>query len=145
MKHSTNLSKIGVHLHNFFDSASKIRFKYAYFGHVHTHAYSAPLGAMNADMNLFVKCAHNISDDGNRKQRLENGLAILAQSYPLPSAFQLEGYVDARHEEMVALVEKDEEEYGRADLFDGHHLYKEEMLTHKGRIQMEKEKMTSGG
>jgi len=125
---------VGIHLHNFFDSASRIRFKYAYFGHVHKHAYTAPLGAMNADMNLFVKCAHNISDEGNRKQRLDHGLEILAQSYSLPEAFQLEGYVDARHKEMVVLVEEDEEEYGRADKFDGHHLYSEHMLTQKGRI-----------
>ena len=127
-------------MHNFFDSAKSIRFKYAYFGHVHAHAYSAPLGAMNADMSLFVKCAHNISDEGNRKQRLENGLQILAESYPLPEAFQLEGYVDARHDEMVTLVEEDEKEYGRVDKFDGHHLYGEHMLTHKGRIHTEGKK-----
>lgn len=130
----------GVHLHNFFDSAEAIRFKYAYYGHIHKHAYSVPLGGMNADMNLFIKCAHNISDEGNRKQRLENGLDLFTESFPLPAAFELEGYIDARHEEMVALIEKDEEEYGRADKFDGHHLYNENMLTHAGRKHKEENK-----
>ena len=46
----------------------------------------------------------------------------------------VDGYVDARHDEMVRLVEEDEKEYGRADKFDGNHLYKEEHhLTHSGR------------
>jgi hypothetical protein len=131
---------VGHHLHNFFDSADSIRFKYAYYGHVHRHAYTAPLGAMNADMNMLVKCAHNISDKGNRKQRFENGLKTLEESHPLPTAFYIKGYVDARHRELIDLVENDEEEYGRADLFDGHHLYKENTITHPGRLQKKDER-----
>jgi hypothetical protein len=133
---------VGHHLHNFFDSADNIRFKYAYYGHAHKHAYSAPLGAMNADMNLLVKCAHNISDTGNRKQRFKNGLQTLEESHPLPTAFYIKGYVDARHRELIDLVENDEEEYGRADLFDGHHLYKEHMITHPGRLQKKRSVIT---
>ena len=124
---------VGFHLHNFFDSADKIRFKYRYYGHIHDHAFEVPLGALNADMNLFVKCAHNISDAGNRKERLQNGLDLLSQSYKLPVAFEIDGYVDARHAEMKILVENDEEEFGRADKFDGNHLYNSEMLTKPGR------------
>jgi len=131
--------KAGYHLHNFFDSFEKIRFKYAFFGHEHSHAFQAPLGAVNADLNLLVKCVHNISDEGNRKQRVPNGLQALQEQVRLPIAFQLEGYIDARHRELTAIVEKDEEEYGRADNFDGHHLYTEHMLTHKGRRQIEEE------
>jgi hypothetical protein len=132
---------VGYHLHNFFDSADNIRFKYAYYGHVHKHAYTAPLGAMNADMNVLVKCAHNISDEGNRKQRFKNGLQFLEHSHsPLPIAFHIKGYVDARHRELIDLVENDEVEYGRADLFDGHHLYHEGMITHPGRLQREEKK-----
>ena len=123
----------GFHLHNFFNSADEIRFKYAYFGHVHDHAFDVPLGALNADMNLFVKCAHDIDDTGNRKIRLKNGLNILEREYNLPAAFLVDGYVDARHDEMVKLVEEDEKEYGRADKFDGNHLYHVDHLTHSGR------------
>merc|ERR1712238_375949 len=100
----------GYHLHNFFDSVEKIRFKYVSFGHVHKNAFKAPLGALNADMNLFVKCAHNISDEGNRKRRVPHGLEGLQEQFRLPVAFQLEGYAEARHREMIAMVEKDEEE-----------------------------------
>lgn len=32
-------------------------------------------------------------------------------------------------------MKKDEEEYGRAVMFDGNNLYKEHMLTHPGRRQ----------
>ena len=128
---------VGYHLHNFFDDAERIRFKYAYYGHVHKHAYTAPLGALNADLNLLVKCAHNISDEGNRKRRLKNGLQLLEEMYSLPAAFQIEGYVDARHRELITILEQDEKEYGRADKFDGNHLYQEHMLTHTGRIQKE--------
>eukprot|EP00553_Chaetoceros_curvisetus_P005922 CAMPEP_0204618206 /NCGR_PEP_ID=MMETSP0717-20131115/4938_1 /ASSEMBLY_ACC=CAM_ASM_000666 /TAXON_ID=230516 /ORGANISM="Chaetoceros curvisetus" /LENGTH=463 /DNA_ID=CAMNT_0051631897 /DNA_START=24 /DNA_END=1415 /DNA_ORIENTATION=+ len=125
---------VGYHLHNFFDSAERIRFKYAYFGHIHKHAYDVPLGAMNADMNLLLKCAHELPDEGNRKQRVENGLKELEKESGLPLALQLKGYVEARHKETVRMLEKDEEEYGRADNFDGHHLYNEGRdLTHKGR------------
>jgi len=124
----------GFHFHNFFDlSLHKLRFKYAYYGHTHKHAFDAPLGAMNADMNLFVKCVHNISDDGNRKRRLENGLEILDKEYGLPIAMQLPEYIEKRHEELKALLEEDEREYGRADLFDGHHLYGVHMLTNPGK------------
>lgn len=125
---------VGYHLHNFFVSTDALRFKHAYYGHPHKHAYVVPLGAMNADLNVLVKCVHNISDHGNRKQRLLNGLELLAQQFDLPAAFQLPGYVEARHAEVLALVLQDEEEYGRADKFDAHHLYNEEtMLTHPGR------------
>jgi hypothetical protein len=124
---------VGFHLHNFFNSADEIRFKYAYFGHVHKNAYNDPLGALNADMSMFVKCAHDIDDTGNRKTRLENGLGILEQHFKLPAAFQVDGYMDARHDEMVKLVEEDEKEYGRADNFDGNHLYHVDHLTHSGR------------
>jgi hypothetical protein len=96
---------------------------------------------MNADMNVLVKCAHNISDEGNRKQRFKNGLQTLEHSHsPLPIAFQIKGYVDARHRELIDLVENDEVEYGRADLFDGHHLYNEGMITHPGRLQRKEKK-----
>ena len=125
----------GYHMHNFFVLANKLRFKHAYYGHKHEHAFTAPLGAMNADINLLVKCVHNISDEGNKKQRIVNGLEVFLELFPLPASFLLEGYIDARHEEMKALVKKDEEEYGRADMFDGNHLYKEHMLTHPGRRQ----------
>ena len=37
--------------------------------------------ALNADLNLLVKCAHNISDEGNRKRRLENGLINIDPIY----------------------------------------------------------------
>jgi len=133
----------GYHLHNFFDSADQIRFKYAHFGHVHDTAFSVPLGGLNADMSLFVKCAHNISDAENRKKRINQtdlvsivgGQRHMIEDHLEPLVFHtLKGYVDARHEEMVALVEKDEEIYGRADKFDGNHLYKDNMLTHPGKI-----------
>jgi len=132
--------KAGYHFHNFFDSFETIRFKYAYYGHRHDNAFQAPLGAINADLNLLVKCVHNISDEGNRKQRVINSLEVLQKQVKLPWAFQIEGYIKARHEELTAIVEKDEKEYGRADKFDGHHLYKEHMLTHKGRRHFIEEK-----
>lgn len=64
---------------------------------------------MNADVNLFVKCAHDIDDTGIRKIRLTNGLDILERESQLPAAFQVDGYVDARHDEMVKLVEDEDE------------------------------------
>ena len=57
-------------------------------------------------------------------------------SHLLPVAFRLPGYVDARHEEFVRLVEKDEEWYGRADLYNGHHEYGDHMLTQEGEMHV---------
>lgn len=125
----------GFHLHNFFHSAEEIRFKYASYGHADPYrAYKYPLGALNADMNLLVKCAHDIDDAGNKKTRLKNGLNLLELEFKLPAAFQVDGYVDARHDEMVKLVEEDEKEYGRADKYNGNSLYKaDHHLTHSGQ------------
>jgi len=123
----------GFHFHNFFDSIEKLRFKYRFYGHVHTHAFSAPLMGIDTDLTLLVRCMRNMSDDGNRKQRLTNGLDILAETFELPVLFQVKGYVDARHEEVKFLIKMDEEEYGRADNFTGHHIYRDNMLTHPGR------------
>ena len=128
----------GFHLHNFFDSIEKLRFKYRYYGHIHNNALTVPLGAMNADLMVMVKCIHNVSDDGDRKRRLVNGLKMLEDEFELPAAFQLPGYIDKRHAEIKALVEEDELQNGRADKFDGHHLYGEHMITHPGRRQTQK-------
>jgi len=126
---------VGYHLHNFFVSTEKLRFKYAYYGHPHKGVFDTPLGAINADFNLLVKCARNASDEGDFKQRYKNELDILANTSQLPALFQIENYVKTRHEEMKALVQEDEDEYGRADKFDGYNEYEEHMLTHLGRRQ----------
>ena len=134
---------VGFHLHNFFVNSNSLRFKHLTYGHEHKHAYSVPLGAMNADLNLLVKCVHNISDVGNRKERLDNGLALLVakKEYDLPAAFKINGYIDARHQEVLKLLLEDEKVYGRADFFDGNHLYNETtMLSHPGRQHREKKK-----
>ena len=125
------------HLHNFYVSLEKLRFKHLTYGHLHENAFNVPLGALNADLNVLVKCVMERDDTGNRWQRLEHGLEKMKNnSYDLPIAFQLEGYNERRFEEVKKLIAVDEEEYGRADKFDGHHLYSESlMLTHKGRRQ----------
>ena len=118
----------------FFNSESSIRFKYGYFGHVHNNALgknAIPLGALNADMNLLVRCARGSDDTGSRKRRHPKGLDAL--KHTLPRAFQILCYVEARHQELAAIVRADEEYYGRADGFDAHHLYNESMLSQKGQ------------
>ena len=104
----------------FLDSIQKLRFKHAFYDHADSHAFDIPLGGMNSDLNLLVKSVHNISDEGNRKQRLENGLKKLEDEYELPMAFQLPGYVEKRHQELKAMLEEDELEYERADKYDGY-------------------------
>lgn len=151
---------LGYHLHNFFVDPKALRFKYQTYGHPVKHAYgdnAIPLGALNPDMNVLVKCAHGIDDTGSGKRRVKNGLEHfkrLSKNYEnidksnnnkntnqnyitLPLAFQIPGYVESRHKELIAMVQQDEEEYGRADRYDGHHMYKEHMLTHKGRQHKE--------
>ena len=87
-------------------------------------------------MNMFVKCAHNLPDKGNRTQRFLKDLAAVEENHLTPLAnFSIQAYVDARHCKIIDLIEKDREEYGRADLFDGYHLYRKETLMHPGRIQ----------
>ena len=81
------IALVGFHLHNFFDSSSKLRFKHKYYGHVHDKAFDIPLDAINADLNILVKCMHNMSDVGNRKRRVENGLKVLEDELALPVAF----------------------------------------------------------
>lgn len=125
----------GYHLHNFFQNEQAIRFKYGYFGHKHPDAVgqqAIPLGALNADLNLMVRCARGADDSTSRKRRHPLGLKALNHS--LPVAFQIPGYISSRHDELAQMVQSDEAQYGRADGYDGHHLYNEtNMLTHKGQ------------
>ena len=87
-------------------------------------------------MNLLVRCARGSDDSTSRKQRHPQGLAAL--NYALPRAFAIPGYIQNRHQELQEIVRADEAYYGRADGFDGNHLYNEtNMLTHKGQHHLQ--------
>ena len=78
---------------------------------------------------------HGDDDDDFFVVALKQLFAVEGILASVPKAFQLPGYMKARHEELLGLIQKDEEIYGQADLFDGHHLYNEtDHLTLKGKI-----------
>lgn len=123
---------IGYHVHNFFDDISVMRQKYLTYGHAQTDALTKPLGELNREVNLMVRCALNNTEesmDGSvmnkyktreerRKHailRRKGGLEFLKNANygydggAVPLAFRIQKYVDARHEEMVRMVRTDEE------------------------------------
>ena len=53
---------VGYHVHNFFDDVSVMRQKYLTYGHAQTDALVKPLGDLNREVNLMVRCA--LEDDG---------------------------------------------------------------------------------
>lgn len=124
---------VGYHVHNFFDNVHVMRQKYLTYGHAQTDALVKPLGDLNREVNLMVRCALNEKDDNDamdgsvmnkyktkddrRKHailRRKGGLDFLkGANYgygAVPLAFEMQEYVDARHGEMVEMIRADEEE-----------------------------------
>lgn len=124
---------IGYHVHNFFDDISIMRQKYLTYGHAQVDALTKPLGDLNREVNLMVRCAVNEEEDDamdgsvmtkyktkderrnhailRRKGGL-NFLKVANYGYDggaVPLAFRIQEYVNSRHAEMVDMVRKDEE------------------------------------
>ncbi|KAL3804038.1 hypothetical protein HJC23_006429 [Cyclotella cryptica] len=123
---------IGYHVHNFFDDIGVMRQKYLTYGHAQTDALTKPLGDLNREVNLMVRCAVDGDDsdamdgsvmkiykskDDRRKHaimRRKGGLEFLKRANygwnggAVPLAFRIQEYVDARHDEMVAMIHADE-------------------------------------
>lgn len=122
---------VGYHVHNFFDDVNVMRLKYKTYGHAQTDALTKPLGDLNREVNLMVRCAMDSGDDNamdgsvmskyrtkdeRRKHailRRKGGLDFLTEANyghgAVPIAFRMEKYVQARHYEMVAMIRADEE------------------------------------
>lgn len=110
-----------------------MRKKYLTYGHAQTDALTKPLGDLNREVNLMVRCAMDPNgDDGmdgsimskyktkderrkNAILRRKGGLDFLRKANfgwnggAVPLAFRMNEYVDARQEEMVDMVKADEE------------------------------------
>ena len=84
------------------------------YGHVNKNAYNIPLEILSNDMNMTVKCAMERDDTvpGNRWHRVMGGLGKIVG--PIPLFFQENPEWNAkRHQDLVDMITKDEEEYGR--------------------------------
>ncbi|KAL7475554.1 hypothetical protein ACHAW6_001465 [Cyclotella cf. meneghiniana] len=123
---------VGYHIHNFFDDIRVLRQKYLTYGHAQTDALTKPLADLNREVNLMVRCAVDAGDadamDGSVMEKYKNkddrrkhaimrrkgGLQFLKRANygwnggAVPLAFRIQEYVDARHDEMVAMVHADE-------------------------------------
>lgn len=123
---------IGYHVHNFFDDISIMRQKYLTYGHAQVDALTKPLGDLNREVNLMVRCAVNEEEedamDGSvmtkyktkddrrnhailRRKGGLNFLKVANYGYDggaVPLAFRIQEYVNSRHTEMVDMVKKDE-------------------------------------
>ena len=110
-----------------------MRQKYLTYGHAQVDALTKPLGDLNREVNLMVRCAVNEEEDDamdgsvmtkyktkderrnhailRRKGGL-NFLKVANYGYDggaVPLAFRIQEYVNSRHAEMVDMVRKDEE------------------------------------
>ena len=53
----------GFHLHNWFASIETLRYKYHTYGHRHRNVYARPLGDLNKDLEILVKCVMDTRPD----------------------------------------------------------------------------------
>ena len=88
--------------------------QYLTYGHAKARAKNGPLGAIDKELNFTVNCAMERDDTGpeNKWQRIVGGLDKIVGPFPL--YFQENPKWRAkRHQDLVDMITKDEEEYGR--------------------------------
>ena len=84
---ATDLSEYtSFHFHNFFANFNQTRFKYKTYGHPQAGAYTRKLEDIHEDLELVVRCAHNLSTKRNGtkiRERVNEGLIGTPKPWPI--------------------------------------------------------------
>ncbi|KAL9187547.1 hypothetical protein ACHAXT_001650 [Thalassiosira profunda] len=94
--HRGPFAHTGFHIHNFFANESVLRHKYNTFGHPVKGALEIPLGEIHEDLKAMIDCSRANSTTPEETFALLKG--------PLPLAFQITGYIEARTAELKEML-----------------------------------------
>ena len=102
----------GYHFHNFFDVVSELRHKYMTYAHGNTDVAHLALSDLQADVDLMVRCVHDLPNSANPSGigRFEAGFDAYSESKPI--FFLSEEYRRKRHGDLKRMVEDDEKQFG---------------------------------
>ena len=115
---------LGFHYHNTFESVDVLRNKYKTYGHPNKKALTVPIGEIHADLDLMMECAlnnhnqssrvnvvsnrtHSILEGGIHEIQKLNNNSSDGEGGPIPLAFLVPDYVEARHAELRDILSKD--------------------------------------
>jgi hypothetical protein len=115
---------IGFHVHNFFNDLTTLRHKYTTYGHSNTEAVHLPLSKINDDLDLVVRCMHDLPNSATGKDwkemlrvgRVEK--AFHDTEGPKPIFFRNDTYRSVRHEHVRTIVFADEKQFGSIYSYD---------------------------
>ena len=114
---------LGFHYHNAFESVDVLRNKYKTYGHPKPKALTAPIGEIHKALDLMMECAlnnhnqssrvnvsdgtHSILEGGIREIRKLNNNSSDGEGGPIPLAFLVPNYVEARHAELRDMLSQE--------------------------------------
>jgi Glycosyltransferase family 17 len=104
---------VGYHLHNFLDgSFESVRNKYATYGHGKYGVDKLPLSRIANDLDLVVRCVHNLSNDANPSMPARVEKPFHEFEGPQPIFFVNVTYCQCRHTHLQNLIRQDELKFG---------------------------------
>ena len=115
---------LGFHYHNTFESVDVVRNKYKTYGHPNKKALTVPIGEIHKDLDLMMECAlnnhnqssrvnvvsnrtHSILEGGIHEIQKLNNNSSDGEGGPIPLAFLVPNYVEARHAELRDMLSQE--------------------------------------
>jgi hypothetical protein len=110
--HEATTYGTSFHIHNFFNDLRGLRHKYSTYGHANSRAMYVPLSTIGADLDVVVRCVHDLPNSANPKSavRIAESFKMLVGSKPI--FFLNETYRKVRHEHVRKIVLVDEKLFG---------------------------------
>uniref|UniRef100_A0A7S1YF03 Glycosyl transferase 64 domain-containing protein n=1 Tax=Grammatophora oceanica TaxID=210454 RepID=A0A7S1YF03_9STRA len=101
------------HFHNMFADLVKLRDKYATYAHGSFSMVKRPLGEIEQDLDVVVRCSHGYPNDINPEGRLryEEGFEKYKGSKPI--YFANSTYRKERHTDLIRMMAEDEAKWGK--------------------------------
>jgi len=113
-KYPRGTGHTAYHFHNFFTTLDDLRFKYKTYGHGEADALTKPLGKLQSDIDMAVRCVMNRTKDGLSTPYLSGGVDGISGGR-IPLVFEDESagsYRKDRHRELYEMIVADEQQYG---------------------------------
>jgi len=100
----------GYHFHNFFDSFDVMRRKYKTYGHAKKYAEEVPLGKIQEDIELGIRCIMGRPGYDLVRNYERGGFETINRRSPV--MYKNKVYLAARDREMVDMIKEDELKFG---------------------------------
>ena len=99
----------GYHFHNYFETTQQLRNKYMTYGHPVKEAENMSISEMHPDLDVMVDCVLGRSATNNK----HNVSSVAGFGGRIPIAYELDGYLTARHAELESMLNEDERGHGK--------------------------------